>query len=150
MAPTEAADEPSRWYDEHAAEYQAQTQSAELVAAERCKFLRRLGEAGGAAGGTVLDLGAGAGRDALAFSQAGLTVRACDASASMTALASSHSGVCVVSLNPPSSGGGCINCKGTISAYPSGPGVMRWPLSACGPLCPPQYSARCRILSPSA
>ncbi len=89
------------WYDDHAAEYSAQTIDAPLEEL-RDRFRRRVEASSGARTRTagedagklrVLDLGCGSGRDAKAFLNAGFDVLACDASSRLAELASAHVGI---------------------------------------------------------
>src|ERR1700710_1289192 len=75
------------YYDRNAALFFADTAHADL-SATHARFLAHVPP-----GGTILDAGCGAGRDALAFRTAGYAVTAIDGSAKMVELACAHSGL---------------------------------------------------------
>ncbi|MBI2571978.1 MAG: class I SAM-dependent methyltransferase [Candidatus Schekmanbacteria bacterium] len=77
----------SDYYEQHAAEFFADTHALDMEAFYR-RFLPRI-----PAGGSILDAGCGSGRDAKAFSERGYRVVAFDASPALARLASAHAGI---------------------------------------------------------
>ena len=74
------------WYRANAAAYASETLGIDMKA-KQSEFVRAVGR-----GGRALDLGAGSGRDAVAFREAGLEVTAVDACEAMAAVCSYHTG----------------------------------------------------------
>lgn len=81
------------FYDGNAQRYFAETVAADL-SAPRARFLRHV-----PAGGKILDVGCGSGRDALVFARAGFDVTAFDGSVEMVKLAREHTGLPVRCIN---------------------------------------------------
>jgi len=77
----------SRYYDHNAKAFVAKTADIDM-SMHRVRFLASLPQ-----GATILDAGCGAGRDALAFQQAGYRVEAFDASAQMVATTRALTGI---------------------------------------------------------
>ena len=77
------------WYDANAADFAARSFDPGMDV-DRARFLAHV-----SSGGAVLDAGCGAGRDALAFRQAGYVVSAFDGSAELARIASANTGLAV-------------------------------------------------------
>lgn len=85
----DSSGETLRWYAGHAEAFAADTQDADLSDEQR-RFAAFLPK-----GGRILDLGCGAGRDALGFLRLGLKVEAADGSPELCRIAAQRTGLAV-------------------------------------------------------
>jgi SAM-dependent methyltransferase len=92
MSPTPPSDLTVAYYDAHAGEYVRDTLGLDMAGLYE-PFLTLV-----PAGGHILDVGCGSGRDALAFQRRGFRVTAIDASGEMARLASEQTGQAVAVL----------------------------------------------------